>query len=223
MAELVGGALARIRSKYPLMTNTERKIADKIFSSHKETIVSSVGIMARRCHVSESSIIRFSQTLGYSGFGELKIALAQDLSQVTTAMDLTEGIEKNPVSAIDFIARASELAIQDTIELLDRDAFMKAVSCMANADKVHFYGFGSSGDSAISAKHIFLRIGLNADCFTDNHYVTAACNLGPRDVAVAISRTGNAEDAVYSLRLAQVNRATTMCITCSLDLSLIHI
>ncbi|MGR6833384.1 MurR/RpiR family transcriptional regulator [Aliivibrio wodanis] len=73
---------------------------------------------------------------------------------------------------------------------------------------------GSSGLTAESAKHKFMRIGLNVDAFTNNHFMYIKSSLmQPGDFAVGLSHSGNSVETTKALRLAKENGATTIAIT----------
>ena len=66
------GGLTRIRSTYPSLTPTEKRVADYCLENPDEIIYLSVTQLGERCSVGESTIIRFSQAAGFSGYQDLK-------------------------------------------------------------------------------------------------------------------------------------------------------
>ena len=68
--------MEQIKYKYECFRKKERIIADHLLSEPHKIIRMSVQEMAKLCACSESSIVRFCQMLGYSGFSQLKLELA---------------------------------------------------------------------------------------------------------------------------------------------------
>ena len=73
------GALAVISDALPNLKGSAQKAAQTILNSPRETINLTITELGTRAGVSEASIVRFAQALGYSGFHALKISLAEDL------------------------------------------------------------------------------------------------------------------------------------------------
>ena len=63
--------LDRIRSAMTGMSKTHKKIAEYLLSNYESAAFLTSIVLARNCGVSESSVIRFSMMLGYSGFTEI--------------------------------------------------------------------------------------------------------------------------------------------------------
>jgi DNA-binding MurR/RpiR family transcriptional regulator len=82
------------------------------------------------------------------------------------------------------------------------------------AGRIAIYGLGSSAAVAMDARHKFLRAGLSASAYCDNHLqAIAACHLHPGDVAIGISHSGSSVDVVDALRLSREAGACTIGIT----------
>lgn len=71
-----------IKEHYPLLTKSEKKVADLILTSGKTIIYSTMSDIKEKTKVGDATIIRFCQKLGFSGFSDLKIEIAkEDFSQ----------------------------------------------------------------------------------------------------------------------------------------------
>jgi DNA-binding MurR/RpiR family transcriptional regulator len=73
------GCLARLRGVYHSLSPAEKKVVDYILSHPEEIIGLSIIDLAENSNVSEATVVRVSQLIGYQGFQELKIFLAIDL------------------------------------------------------------------------------------------------------------------------------------------------
>ena len=89
----------KIKEGRKSFTSTEKRIADYILNYRLETVEASVQDLAERTNTSAAAWIRFSKKLGYNGFSELKMSLAQS--------------KRAPEEKIDFI-----IAYQDKIRRL---------------------------------------------------------------------------------------------------------
>lgn len=85
---------------------------------------------------------------------------------------------------------------------------------ICEANKIVVFGLGNSASIAIDACHKFLRTGLNAVSYSDNHMqVIAASHLTPKDVVIGVSHSGSSKDIVEALKRARECGATTISIT----------
>ena len=73
------GSLSVISDALPQLKGSAQKTAQFILDSPRETINLTITELGSRVGVSEASIVRFAQSLGYSGFHALKIRLAEDI------------------------------------------------------------------------------------------------------------------------------------------------
>jgi DNA-binding MurR/RpiR family transcriptional regulator len=174
----------------------------------------SISEAARDSSVGESTIIRFCRALGYKGYQEFKLRLAQDL------VEPVEYIHEN----ISFADSVEELAkkvfhtniqaVEDTMKALDPSMIEVAAKALADARKIDIYGVGYSSFGALEAKLKFVRLGLIADAYGDAHLqAMAAVSLSRGDVAIGISHSGSTKDVVDALTEARKSGATTISIT----------
>ncbi|MEH7301364.1 MurR/RpiR family transcriptional regulator [Neobacillus drentensis] len=206
--------LVMIKSIYQSLTKAEQKAADFVLANADETIYSSVTLLAEKARVGETSIIRFCRKLGFKGFQDFKLSIAQDLvnptEQVHGQIQETDSIE----TICKKITSHNVSALNDTTNLLSKKELMKATEALINARKIYFFGLGSSGITATDAKYRFMRLGFNADCATDAHIMAMNASLvNKEDVVVGISSSGSTKDLVESVKVAKDNGAHIIALT----------
>lgn len=204
----------RIRGVYDTLPPSERKVADYVLNHADVVIHSSVTDLAHKLDVSESTIVRFCQRLDYQGYPEFKILLARDLG--TPFRDTYEVIE--PQDDVGTVVRKtfqiSIQALNDSLAVLSPDHVKKVVNFLADAQQVYIFGCGGSGGIAQVACQKILRVGLRCIVCTDPHTQTLLAGMATeRDVAIGISYSGNNQDVVRAMRVAQERRAKTVAIT----------
>jgi RpiR family transcriptional regulator, carbohydrate utilization regulator len=206
--------LVTIKSVYPSMHEVERKIADFLLKKPEAAIYMTVSEISAETGVADSSIIRTCQRLGFSGFSELKINMAKNLKkhEENVLEDLDE--KSDPFTVASRVFSSSIKALEDTIGMLDKTQLSRAVRELLAAQKIEFYGVGTSSTIAIDAYYRFMRIGLPAYVATDPHIArVSASKLNSRCVAVGISHTGRTKDTVRVLQIAKSRGAKVICIT----------
>ncbi|MDQ1911547.1 SIS domain-containing protein [Paenibacillus sp. GD4] len=77
--------------------------------------------------------------------------------------------------------------------LLDSKKVEEVAILLLSARRIHFYGVGVSGITAVDAKSKFLRIGIATEAVTDSHLqAMSATTLGEMDVAIGLTVSGKA-------------------------------
>jgi RpiR family transcriptional regulator, carbohydrate utilization regulator len=208
------GCFARIRARAGSFTRIEQKIAQLIEKDPHSIILSSAREIADRCGVSEAAVSRISQRIGYSGFPELKVSLAQDLvgPDQTVHEDMVAG---DDVEAVKQKATAATIqALNDTAAVLDNASIAAATELLFNAERIVFCGVGGSGILTLDAKHSFMRTGKTVLAFNDAHEQGMIAALStPADVFVLISHSGATRDLIEVAEIARERRAKTIAIT----------
>ena len=192
----------------------EKKIADWILSYPKEIISLSISDFADKCKSSEATIVRFSRRLGLKGFQELKISIAQEM----VPGDKIVGDEMLPQdSCYDLFVKTCNqifISMEYTGRVLKAPDIETAAEKIIQARRIAIFGLGNSAAVAMDAEHKFLRVGLDATAYCDNHMqAIAACHLRQGDVALGISHSGSSVDIIDALKLSRSAGAFTICIT----------
>jgi DNA-binding MurR/RpiR family transcriptional regulator len=202
-----------IRASYMALSLSERKIADYLLQRPTEAIYLSITDVADRAAVGEATVSRFCRKLGFRGFQELKVLLAQEVVPAAMSTVGPHG-DGNLVTATRQTAQHALRVIEDTARLLDQQELERAITLLTAAHKIDFYGLGTSGITALDAQHKFLALGKLCNAYVDPHVqVMSAALLTRGDVAVAFSHSGSTKDAVTSLQAAKDRGASTICIT----------
>lgn len=206
--------LLKIKRLYPEMGSSERKIADWLTANFQEIIGLSINELATRCGCGEATIVRFSRRLGLSGYQELKLKIAQE--SANTAQGGVLGVESTDSCYDIFNKRIRDIAValENTKTVLSPDEIEKAANIIKDARRIVIFGLGNSASIAVDAQHKFLRAGLDAIAYCDNHMqAIAASHLHKGDVAIGVSHSGASIDVVDALKTARETGATTICIT----------
>jgi DNA-binding MurR/RpiR family transcriptional regulator len=192
----------------------EKRVAQVILSNPREAVHYSITQLAEKAEVSDATVVKFCKRLGYKGYQEFKIMLAQDVA-VKPQLIHGEVEPGNDVQTIkEKIFQANISALQETAQVLETEALERAVQALANAGEIHFYGVGASGIVALDAEQKFSRIGLRTSAFLDTHLqIARAVHLREGDVAVCLSFSGETVEIVEALRAAKQAGALTIAIT----------
>src|SRR5687767_2049256 len=79
LAPMQAGCLIRIKSAIESFKPAERVVAEFVLANPEEVMHMSISEASQNVGVGESTIIRFCRVLGYKGYQDFKLRLAQDL------------------------------------------------------------------------------------------------------------------------------------------------
>jgi RpiR family carbohydrate utilization transcriptional regulator len=183
--------IERAREVLPRLRPSERKVAELMLADPNAFSGLTLAGAARASGVSEPTVLRFCEALGCDGFAEFRLRLARSAAFGVPA---THSV----ISPADPPARITEKIFDYTLTSLDRArrhldpaAVAAAIELLAAARRIEFCGFGASGIVAQDAQQKFPLFGCPCGASTDHHQqYMVAMTMGPGDVLVAISHTG---------------------------------
>lgn len=220
--DLPANCIVQLQSLLPSLQGVERKAAAYILEHPADAMAMPVARLARQAGVSESSVIRLCQRLGFTGYSAFKLALAASLSAAGldhTLDDLTidEG-EMTPARVMTRVFEQTRQALEQTMLILSPEQFTRAAELLQNAASVTFFGIGTSAPIAQDACYRLSRLPMLVNCAVDPYMmVLLASRMGPGDVAVAISHTGQSRETLRAAEQARRQGAQVICITSYLD------
>ena len=196
--------IRRITENQASLRKSEAKVANYVLANASEVIKMRIVDLASRSEVSEPTVIRFCKAIGFDGFQSFKLQLAQQLGLGSVFTQFA--VEDNDTVA-DLINKVFDTTVGSLItarEEINSEVLEQAITTISNARRVEFYGFGASGSVAADAQHKFFRLQLSSAAYTDPHIQRmSAISLGPEDVVVAISQSGETQALLQSVALAR--------------------
>ncbi len=208
------GVLSRLRASRRTLFQAGQRVADHILAHPQDVIHASVTEVAEAAGVSEASVVRLCQQIGYRGFQDLKVSLARDMVEPTKFIHEDVKPGDDIATVVQKVFQSDIQALTETLKVLDMAEVRRATHLILNAKRVEFYGIGSAGPVAVDAYYRMLRIGINAVVSIDSHMQAVSASLaGPDVVVVAISHSGSTKETVDAMRLAKQAGAHTICIT----------
>lgn len=206
--------LVNIQSKMKLLTESEKKVANYILENHMEVLNYTVTELAEKADVSDATVVRFCRGVGYKGYQDLKINLAQDT--IVPYKHLNNSLEEadTPAQIAVKVIRSEIETLEETISILDMGELEKSARAILNARRVVFFGSGGSAMVAMDAMHKFLKIGIQCIIQMDvDVQAMESALLEKGDVAIGISHSGTNRNVIECLKNARANGAVTIGLT----------
>ncbi|MGO1538049.1 MAG: MurR/RpiR family transcriptional regulator [Leucobacter sp.] len=186
------------------LRRSELKVADLIADDPRAVVNSTMAGVAAAAGVSEPTVMRFATSLGFDGFQQFRMALAESLVLGLPATLST-------VESGDSVAAITEKIFDHTMTSLDRarryldpEQSERAVEVLLECTSILFIGQGASGIIAEDAAQKAALFGLPCAALQDSHQQFMAASMsGPGTVIVAISNTGETKSVLEIARLAK--------------------
>ena len=196
------------------LTKSGRTVAEYLMQHAAEAQYLSISSLARECKVAEATVFRFCRALGFEGYHEMRIALAQ--ANATGAMVNQRDLEPDADTAT-LCEHASALfmtAINGTQNTLSPEAVDRAVELLHHARQVFCLG---QGGSQLVANDICARFAGITNKFRtagDSHMqIMAASLMTEQDVVLFVSYSGATRDMLETLRTAKAAGAKIILLT----------
>jgi RpiR family carbohydrate utilization transcriptional regulator len=196
--------LDSIRTQFSILSKSEKKVANAVLNNPDLAVSGNITALAKSADVSEPTVVRFCRALGYDGWQEFKLKLAQGLALAMPGMDELPSQDDLASDLVNKICSRSINTLLDLRNNLDADAIQRALEILGQSNKIEFYGQGTSGIVAADAQHKFFRSGVPTVAYSDPHIHSIAASLLKKgDAVVAISQRGNSPALLRSVQLAR--------------------
>jgi DNA-binding MurR/RpiR family transcriptional regulator len=181
----------RLEDHLPGLTNSQQRIASYLLANYDEAAFLSAADMAKRLDLSEATMVRFAQAIGYDGFRELRRCL-QGLFRVkaTPASRLQRTLGELVSSQGHVLTKVLAMEVQYLTEAshsIDLDDFDRAVELLLSGQKVFVFGSGPSASLAELAELRLRRLGILTIAMSESgrHLLEKLQLLRPGDVVLA--------------------------------------
>lgn len=208
----------RIKDNMPKLSKGQKLIASYILEHYEKAIFLTAAKLGAIVGVSESTVVRFANELGYDGYPKFQLALEELVKKKLTAVQrlevATDHIDQNNV--LKKVLQIDEEKIRSTREQINPEIFNQAVHCIMEAKTIYVLGVRSCTGLAN-----FLGFYLNI-IFDNIRVVTTNSisemfeiihRIGEQDVIIGISFPRYSKRVMKCLEFARSRNAHVISIT----------
>ncbi len=184
--------LALITMRLPTLSKGQRLIAQYILSHYDRAAYMTAARLGALVAVSESTVVRFANELGFAGYPEMQRALQELARTNMTAAQRMEVADNlfDSNNVLDKVLDSDADKIRQTLDAIDRAAFEAAVEKIVSARNIYILGVRSSAALAEFLTFNFRMMFDNVRAVegkTGTEIFEQLLNVGPEDVLIAIS------------------------------------
>jgi DNA-binding MurR/RpiR family transcriptional regulator len=222
--------LNRIETYQSQMPATMAKIAAVLIDDPKAPLTLSITELAERAGTSAASVTRFCRMIGYGGYSQLRVGIAEDVGRGGAKaawigeIGRSFGPDDPPDDIRNSLLNTHVSSLQTTAGLLDMNTAIRVAGRIVKARQLDVYGVGGSALTALETEARLYRIGINVHTWAEVHNgLTSAAILDENCVAIGISNTGRTDETIQMLTVAKASGAFTVAITGNPDSPLARI
>lgn len=187
--------LIRIRQRYAAFARSDKRLADFLLAEPDRARHLSSQQLAAEAGVSQSSVVKFAQKLGFKGFPALKLAISEALASNAEPLAVTVHNQirgDDPLRVVgEKLIHENLSAMRASLDVNSEEKLRQAVEMLQGARRIVLTGIGASGLVARNFSWKLMKIGLNAVAEQDMHALLATVQaMGPQDLLLPVSYSG---------------------------------
>ncbi|MDF2673518.1 MAG: MurR/RpiR family transcriptional regulator [Clostridiales bacterium] len=209
-----------IQVKFPRLSKGQKLIAEYILKHYDKAAFMTASKLGVTVGVSESTVVRFANELGYSGYPKLQMGLQELIKTKLTAVQRIE-ISSDLITeenVLKNVLKADMENIRATLEKLNTNTFDEVVKTIFKAKRIYIVGFRSS---QALADFLGFYLGLVLDNVRQvlpgvSDIFEQLLKIGEEDLVIGIGFPRYSSRTVEALKFAKSKNAEVVAITDSL-------
>ena len=189
------------------LTELEQEIARYFLQA--ETIQDDLSSqqVTQKLHISQAALTRFAKKCGFTGYREFVFQYQHQASKQDTHSHKHSPLTKR-------VLRSYSNLREQTQDLIDEAQLERVAQLIENAERVYFFGTGSSGLIAREMKLRFMRLGVVCEALTDQDgFAWTTSIMDENCLVLGFSLSGTTQSVLDSLLDAKEMGAKTILFT----------
>ncbi len=189
------------------LTELEQEIARYFLQT--ETIQDDLSSqqVTQKLHISQAALTRFAKKCGFTGYREFVFQYQHQASKPDTHSHKHSPLTKR-------VLRSYSIMREQTQDLIDEEQLELVAQLIDDAERVYFFGTGSSGLIAREMKLRFMRLGVVCEALTDQDgFAWTTSIMDENCLVLGFSLSGTTQSVLDSLLDAKEMGAKTILFT----------
>ncbi len=211
---------AYIQARFDEFSRSQKDVAQYIVDHLDEVAFQTAEELARRANTSSSTVVRFSQALGFEGFPELQDSARQEYRRRYTAPEGPRGASVEPLFSLDQNEFETAIAsdhvnVEETARKVSRSDVQATIDAITSADRILIAGTDQMAFFASYLRHLLMLLDLRAEIVASPSQ-EALSRLGRIDentLVIGLSAGRPHPLVVRAMKLARHRKARTVAIT----------
>ena len=163
--------------------------------------------VTQKLHISQAALTRFAKKCGFTGYREFVFQYQHQASKQDTHSHKHSPLTKR-------VLRSYSIMREQTQDLIDEEQLERVAQLIDDAERVYFFGTGSSGLIAREMKLRFMRLGVVCEALTDRDgFAWTTSIMDENCLVLGFSLSGTTQSVLDSLLDAKEMGAKTILFT----------
>ena len=163
--------------------------------------------VTQKLHISQAALTRFAKKCGFTGYREFIFQYQHQASKQDTHSHKHSPLTKR-------VLRSYSIMREQTQDLIDEEQLERVAQLIDDAERVYFFGTGSSGLIAREMKLRFMRLGVVCEALTDQDgFAWTTSIMDENCLVLGFSLSGTTQSVLDSLLDAKEMGAKTILFT----------
>ena len=204
-----------ITQRFDEFSRSQKDVARYIVDHLDEAAFQTAEELARRANTSSSTVVRFSQALGFEGYPELQQAAIEEYRSRTPGEDSAAPLFDFDHSEFEASLAADHANVEETVRNLTREQVEACVTALAAANRVMIVGLDQLAFFASYMRHLLALLDIRAEVVASPRQdsITRLSRVDEDSLVIAFSAGRAHPIVVRAMKLAKHRGASTMAIT----------
>ncbi len=209
---------AYIRARFDDFSRSQKDVAQYIVDHLDEAAFQTAEELARRASTSSSTVVRFSQALGFEGFPELQQAAREEYRRRAPSGGMLAAAA--PLFSLDHTEFEAALAadhvnVEDTAHKLSRSDVEAAIDAIVSAERVLIAGTDQMAFFASYLRHLLMLLDLRAEIVASpsQEALGRLSRIDSETLVIGLSAGRPHPLITRTMKLARHRKALTLAIT----------
>jgi DNA-binding MurR/RpiR family transcriptional regulator len=209
---------AYIRSRFEDFSRSQKDVAQYIVDHLDEAAFQTAEELAKRASTSSSTVVRFSQALGFEGFPELQQAARDEYRRSgPTPGGATAAAPLFSLDQTEFegALAADHVNVEDTAHKLSRSSVEAAIDAIISAEKILIAGTDQMAFFASYLRHLLMLLDLRAELVASpsQEALGRLSRIDESTLVIGLSAGRPHPLITRTMKLARHRKAPTLAIT----------
>ena len=206
-----------ITDRFEDFSRSQKEVARYIVDHLDEAAFQTAEELARRASTSSSTVVRFSQALGFEGYPELQQAAIEEYRNRAPEENGAGGGQLFDFDHSEFEASlaADHANVEETVKALTRERVEACVSALAGAQRVMIVGMDQLAFFASYLRHLLALLDIRAEVVASPRQdsITRLSRVDEDSLVICFSAGKAHPIVIRAMKLARHRRARTLAIT----------
>ena len=204
-----------ITERFDEFSRSQKDVARYIVDHLDEAAFQTAEELARRASTSSSTVVRFSQALGFEGYPELQQAAIEEYRNRAEEQDGAGQLFDFDHSEFESSLAADHTNVEDTARNLTREQVEACVSALGSAHRVMIVGVDQMAFFASYLRHLLALLDIRAEVVASPRQdsITRLGRVDEDTLVIAFSAGRAHPLVVRAMKLARHRRARTLSIS----------